>query len=342
MGFDPEALADAVERAGAAGSDCFLVARRGQVVGEWYWNGTDPAEGQPVFSVTKSVASTLVGLAQADGLLDIDDRASDHIAAWRGTESEDVTIRHLLANVSGRHWDFFTDYGTLLDARDADEVAVDLGQDAPPGEAWAYNNSAVQALDAVLTDALGGDVAVADWAEERLFAPLGMADTRLAEDDAGNALLYSGLRSTCRDLARFGYLFLRHGSWDGEWVVPAAWVEEAIGAPSTPLNAGYGLLWWLNARGTIVDSTASAPAAGSGIDTDAAGGAPDGTRVGRMIAGAPADLFWAEGLGGQVVMVDPGSETVIVRLAPEQPVDDALLYGPAQAAEVVTEAWAGG
>jgi CubicO group peptidase (beta-lactamase class C family) len=74
MGFDADALAGKVEQAGYIGSSCFAVARRGWLVGEWYWHGTDPAAPQPVSSITKSVASTLVGLAEADGLLDIDDR----------------------------------------------------------------------------------------------------------------------------------------------------------------------------------------------------------------------------------------------------------------------------
>ena len=65
------------EEAKDAGSTCFLVARDGEVAGEWYWNDGAPDKPQEVFSVTKSVTSTLVGLAQADGDLSLDDSAAD-------------------------------------------------------------------------------------------------------------------------------------------------------------------------------------------------------------------------------------------------------------------------
>src|SRR3954447_17090367 len=67
LGFDPAVLDRLAERAEDAGSTCFLVARHGRLAGEWYWNGGAPDKPQEVFSVTKSVTSTLVGIAQADG-----------------------------------------------------------------------------------------------------------------------------------------------------------------------------------------------------------------------------------------------------------------------------------
>jgi CubicO group peptidase (beta-lactamase class C family) len=327
MGFDPAVLDDKVEQAGFTGSSCFAVVRRGRMVGEWYWHATDPASPQPVYSVTKSVTGALVGIAQEDGLLDVDDRASDYIREWRGTPSEDVTIRQLLANTSGRHWDYFTDYGGLDDADDADELAVGLGQDEAPGTTWVYNNAAIQALDVVLSEAVGGDVA--DFARERLFEPIGMRHSTLTHDRAGNTRLNVGLSSTCDDLARFGYLFLRGGNWDGEQVVPAAWVAEATGRPSQRLNAAYGLLWWLNQRGAIVRG-----GGGAAIDAADPGAADDD----QMVPGAPAAMFWAIGLGDQIVQVDPESETVVVRMASDDPADGAGFYPPALAAAVVTDA----
>jgi CubicO group peptidase (beta-lactamase class C family) len=331
MGFDRGDLRAAVDAARAADSSCFLVARRGRVVGEWYWNGASPDAAQPVFSVTKSVTSTLVGLAEEAGALSLDDRASDTITSWRGTASEDVTVGDLLANVSGRHWDYFSDYGDLFGAFDSDAHATGLGQDAPPGTTWVYNNAAIQSLHPVLREAVGGDVA--RFAEERLFAPLGMTRTRLSHDRAGNTLLYSGLRTTCRDLARFGYLHLRHGDWDGRRVVPADWVERSTGGSSQDLNAAYGLLWWVNARGRVAGSSG--------------GLAPDGRDAGaeradtRYVPGAPGDMFFAIGLGGQMLAVDPGSETVVVRLGPEKSEGFSAFYDAEDAAAVVTEAFEG-
>ena len=87
-------------------------------MGEWNWRGVDPDTSREVFSVTKSITSTLVGLAQSDGDLDIGDSASTYIEEWRGTRSRAVTIRDLLSNVSGRFWEFGSDYGNLPQAED--------------------------------------------------------------------------------------------------------------------------------------------------------------------------------------------------------------------------------
>jgi S1-C subfamily serine protease len=82
-----------------------------------------------VASVTKSVTSTLVGIAADEGALSLDDRVSSYVPEWRGTRSEAVTIRDLLSNSSGRHWDLATDYGEMvLRADDKTSFAIDLDQ----------------------------------------------------------------------------------------------------------------------------------------------------------------------------------------------------------------------
>jgi CubicO group peptidase (beta-lactamase class C family) len=105
-------------------------------------------------------------------------------------------------------------------------------------------------------------------------------------------------------------------------VVPESWVQTATGQPSQELNAGYGYLWWLNHPG---------PMAGPLHITSAQDAAPDG----QLAPGAPQDMYWARGLGGQVVQVDPGSDTVVVRLGGG---DLTTTYGHADTAKVVTDA----
>jgi CubicO group peptidase (beta-lactamase class C family) len=239
MGFDPEALEAIAATAEELDSTCLVVTRRGRIVGEWYWQGDDATSAHEIYSATKSFTSTFVGMAQADGDLSIDESASTYIEEWAGTDAEAVTIRNLLSNDSGREWSFGLDYVELPQAADRDQFAIDLDQQFPPGEAWSYNNAAIQTLDRVISTATGE--VTADYAEERLFAPLGMDDTDMTMDPSGNSTnAFFGMQSTCEDLARFGYLFLREGAWDGEQIVPAAWVEEATGAPSQEHNAAYG------------------------------------------------------------------------------------------------------
>ncbi len=323
LGFSGKKLRAIARAAKPSATTCLLVARKGKVVGEWNWGGVAPEAPREVYSVTKSVTSTLVGMAQADGDLRVSQPASHFIADWWGTKSGGVTIRDLLSNDSGRHWDFSTDYGDLPQAQDRTQFAIDLRQQYPPGKVWAYNNAAIQTLDRVVSRATGQSTR--EYAATRLFGPIGMTHTQMTADPAGNTNTFFGLQTTCEDLARFGYLFLRHGRWGDRQVVPRAWVKAAVGAPSQRHNAAYGLLWWLNRRGPLIDP----------LSTDAPG--QPAPPVGQEIPGAPADIFSAQGLGGQVVLVDPGSQTVVVRIGQFTP-GGADQYSVRDAARFVTEA----
>ncbi|MDZ7678197.1 MAG: serine hydrolase [Acidimicrobiales bacterium] len=282
-GVDAETLDELAARAESAGSDCLVVSRDGQLVGEWYWNGTGPDSERESFSVTKSITSILVGIAQDQGHLDIDQPASDYIDEWVGTPSEDVTIRNLLSNDSGRFHSPESDYAQMAFAEpDKTAYAIGLGQAHEPGTVWVYNNAAIQVLEAVLERATG--TGVGDFAEEYLFDPMGM-DTTISTDQAGNTLTFMGAQMSCRDLTRFGLLSLRRGEWQGEQIVPAAFVDEAT-RPSTELNNGYGHLWWL--YGTHPDDAA-------GDETD-------------------SSAYAALGLGGQYMVVVPEHDLVVSRL----------------------------
>lgn len=326
VGLDPAVLEGLAAAAEAAGSSCLVVVRDGRIAGEWYFGGTGPSTERPVFSVTKSIASTLAGLAVADGALDLDRPAADWIPAWRDGPSASVTVRDLLSNDSGREWSLGIDYRQLLTHPDQTGFAVGLGQQDPPGEVWAYNNSAIQALDAVLEAAVGQHVGA--FADERLFGPLGMDDTAMGRDVTGNTLTYAWVSSTCRDLARFGLLMLEDGRWGDQQLLPAGWVQEAAGRPSTDLTAAYGLLWWLNRPGVPADFA----------DEITRADAADPDRPARQVVpGAPEDLYWARGYGNQLVQVHPGSGTVLVRLSDDTDQTSAPVFGAGEAARLVTE-----
>jgi CubicO group peptidase (beta-lactamase class C family) len=326
-GLDAGELDAIAAQAEKGKSNCLAVVRAGKMAGEWYFRGTGPDTAQNIFSATKSVTSTLVGIAQDDGDLRIGDSASKWIPEWRGTSARAVTVRDLLSMDSGREWSMRTDYFQLLRARDRTDFAVGLKQQRAPGQVWAYNNAAVQTLQRVLRQATGQDVAT--YARTRLFEPLGMARTGMTADRAGNAQMFMGVRSTCRDLARFGSLLLDRGRWKGRQIVSAQWVQEATGRSSTRLNAAYGYLWWLNRPGTVAGPL-------SATDLGAAGHPK--TIQGPLVHGAPETMFWALGLGNQLVQVDPGSRTVVVRLGTAEPRPKPPTFGAAEASKVVTEA----
>ena len=298
----------------AAGSTCVAVIKDGKLVHDAYWDGAGERSTRASYSITKSVTAILIGIAADEKSLDLDDPAADYIREWQSTAAEEVTIRDLLSNSSGRHWDYDTDYGQMIrQAVDKSAFAIGLGQAAEPGEVWAYNNSAVQTLEVVLEEATGMDVI--DYARRRLFDPLGLRDTTWARDAAKNPTTYSGIDSSCLDLARLGLLMMRDGEWHGQQIVSKAFVDEATGRSSTALNAAYGLLWWVNKPGRVVEVLRAA-----GFPSDKP------PYDGQLAPGVPKDAFWALGYGNEYVAVVPSKGIVAVRLGARPATPDLLTY----------------
>jgi CubicO group peptidase (beta-lactamase class C family) len=321
-GFLPRRLSRVAADAKAAPSSCLAVVRDGKLVTDRNW-GTPRTTARQVFSITKSLASALVGIAVRDGDLDVDDPVADYVPSWAGTESADVTVRDLLSNTSGRFWSESTDYHDLVFAQDRTQYAVDLPQEHPRGTVWAYNNAAIQVLDRVLASATGRPTH--RFAQARLFRPLGMDHTFLTRDVSGRSTnLFFGAHTTCLDLARFAQLHLDQGKVGGRRILDRAWVRDSTGRSSSDLNAAYGYLWWVNRYGVLRGS----------LDPVDEHDQPVETHVGRLVPSASGSLYSAIGLGGQIAMVDPASRTIVVRLGPSS----GSTFGLRDAARVVT--WA--
>ena len=252
-GLDETALEAMAKRAETDGANCLLVLKGGELVREWNFGGSSPTALQEGFSTTKSVASLLIGIAQDQGLLSIEQPASDFISEWKGTNSELVSIRQLLSMTSGRYFDFETDYAQMaFFSQDKSGFSIGLEQQHEPGTVWEYNNSATQTLEVVLKRA--SSMAVNDFAAQYLFNPLGLS-SRLITDAAGNAGLYAGMQTSCRDLAALTQLVLDGGLFEGEQIVSQAFIAEAI-TQSSDLKDDYGLLWWLDPSGAYYMSGA--------------------------------------------------------------------------------------
>jgi CubicO group peptidase (beta-lactamase class C family) len=117
----------------------------------------------------------------------------------------------------------------------------------------------------------------------------------------GVTWMHSFLETTCQDAARFGYLFLRQGNWNGKQVVSEDWVNQAT-HPSQDFNAGWGFFWWLNRPGSLVS-----------IDNVLTPDYDEPSDL-KLVPDAPDDMYWALGFGGRFIQVDPATDTVVVRL----------------------------
>ncbi len=224
------------------GLTSLLVARDGRLVFERYYNGVQAADRLPIFSITKSVVSALVGIALADGdLPSIDDRLVDLLPDAFGPETvpraRSITLRHLLTMTAG----FGPNYSYVLE--DPVPTLVNRPLFSAPGTTFGYDSGSSDLLSAVLTRATG--MTAAQYAQRHLFGPLGIREPRWPPLTQGVSRGGSGLLLRPRDLLAFGQLYLDGGEWRGRQIVPAAWARAAT-RTQVRLGGGrgYGYNWW--------------------------------------------------------------------------------------------------
>jgi CubicO group peptidase (beta-lactamase class C family) len=263
-GMNGETLERASDRAGAIPQfRSLLVVRRGHLVFERYYHGAARGDVADVRSVTKSVVSTLAGLALERGALSgLDQPIGTILPSGVGSLDEAerrVTIRHLLTMSGGWEWTEVgpVGYNEWIRSGDLIRYLLDRPRAAEPGATFAYNTAAVHLLGVVLEEALGRTLPA--FAQEALFTPLGIAVATWEPVGGGRVNGGAGLDLLPRDLARLGQLFLQDG-WSGSTrVLPAGWVAEATATRygwrqnAGPADLSYGYLWWTDpARGAYL------------------------------------------------------------------------------------------
>jgi len=278
--MDPVLMQQGIQYGINNNSRAIVVIRNGYIVGEWYAAGWNQDTRQTGYSMAKSVTSALVGMAVDQGHIpSINDSTSNWVSSWNDPAHAAVTVRDLLSMHSGLHWDFFSDYVIMPTQRNQSNWAISQDMDTTPGATWVYHNMGVQVLSETLKQATGKQ-------PHRFAVPLGkMIGMRTATwmtDRVGNTLTYQSVIANAREFAKFGYLFLRQGHWDGQQPIPSAWVAEST-QPSQSLNPFYGYLWWLNTGGLDMPSV-------------------------------PADAYYAAGLGEKRIYVVPSQDLLVIRL----------------------------
>ncbi len=273
---------------GAYGNiDRFLLIRHGQVIADERYThdyvsinqGQDPTphpynyyhpDWHPYYrdsglhtlqSVTKSITSLLIGIAiQRGDLPGTDARVVDFFEGYQIDNLDDdkrnMTLEDLLTMRSGLDWDEssyayddpLNTCAQMEKSQDWIQFVLDRPMADQPGQVFVYNSGASQLLSAIIKKASG--LSVDEYAEAHLFGPLGITQYHWKVTPKGWPDTEGGLYLKAEDLARIGYLILHDGVWDGEQVVPEAWVEQStswkVGVfPSDPaLTMGYGYQWW--------------------------------------------------------------------------------------------------
>ncbi len=261
-----------------------VVVRGGKLVDEWYAAGEGPDSWAASWSVGKSFASSLIGIAIAQGkIASVDEPMSTWFPDWAGTPKGAITLQDVLHMESGLDWN--EDYnpsdssssGVIAMGLSADELSVPASKPLAhaPGTVFNYSSGDAMLLSEVLAKATG--MPADAYAQKVLFGPLGIKQVEWWRDATGRTLTYCCLDTTSRNFARMGLLYLRNGDWNGTQLVPASWVQASF-TPTAHSGGVYGNMWWM-----------------------------------FTMPGVQGMVYQADGFDGQFIYVIPSLDLVVVR-----------------------------
>jgi hypothetical protein len=280
---------DVLER---TSTNALLVMRDGVVLAEIYRNNTGPETRFISFSMAKSITSMLIGLALADGYIaSLDDPIETYIPELAESAYAGVTIRQILQMRSGVNYEERYDFDNpgvaaanhnnalVLNVTRFADAACAVETKTEPGAVFEYKTLDTAVLGWLVENAAGETASA--YMASRLWEPLGAeADGYFIMDgppSVGREFTGAGFNATLRDYARLGQMVLDDGVANGRRILPEGWVAAStVPSHPEPETGGYGLQWWTE---------------------------PD------------SDAFYASGLQGQYIYVDPHSRTVVVKLS---------------------------
>lgn len=272
-----------------------LIARHGKLVFEEYFYHYNRTNWHNTASVTKSVTSLLVGIAIKQGYLEgVEQAALPFFEDYQPLPDPDerwgqITIEDLLTMRHGIQCDDWLRSSPTYWKRDRSwesgdviEFLFNLPMEFAPGEHFSYCSTGTIMLGGVLARATG--MTVQQFSEQNLFALLGITSYGWQSAAGGWADTGGSMQMRMRDMLKLGQMALQGGAWEGQQVVPQAWIEQSVRKHvdlefNQSWGSGYGYLWWL-----------------SDVRID-------GKRV---------HSFAASGAGGQVITVYPELELVVV------------------------------
>jgi len=258
-----------------------IIVHNGQVLHESYGRGADSGTRFTTWSLVKSITSTLVGVAVADGLIDsVDDPLVKYLPEVTGTAYDGVTVKQAMQMSSGVRYDpdlwtgnmddtiAFMTKSVVTGQAPAFDLAIAYKRENDPGTKFNYNTAESQVLLELVRRVSGMDAA--EYLEQKIWRPLGMEhsgawilDHPGAEGaEVGGAMFNAALR----DWARFGVFIEQGGVWEGEQILPVDWVDRATVSDDPHLkpgevhpnpNRGYAWHWWTYADGTFTASGAN-------------------------------------------------------------------------------------
>ena len=257
---------------------------KNQIIAEKYAEGFDKDSKILGWSMTKSVLSTVFGIMQHLGKINVKDKAP--VAAWQNDDRKEITIHNLLQMNSGLEWD--ENYEEISDVtkmlfleEDMTKTQIQKPLVSLPNSAWNYSSGTSNLLSGILREQLGSQQAYLDFWYHELIDKIGMSSMIIETDLTGHYVGSSYAWATPRDWGKLGLLYLHRGNWNGLQLFNPRWTDY-ITEPAPNSNGSYGAHFWLNANGKFKD--------------------------------LPRNMFYADGYQGQFVFVIPDKQLVLVRM----------------------------
>ncbi|MBZ0285461.1 MAG: beta-lactamase family protein [Anaerolineae bacterium] len=230
----------------------FMLLRHGSVIAEGWWSPYGREHPHLLFSLSKSFTSTAVGLAIAEGYFSIDDPVlsffPDETPAGESELLAGMCVRHLLSMSTGQAEDTWS---YVVDRPDGNWIKGFFSVPVvhTPGTHFLYNTGATYMLSAIVQKTTG--MKLVDYLTPRLFEPLGIEKAAWSESPQGITAGGIGLSLKTEDVARFGQLYLQKGRWQGNQLLPEAWIDEATtfqisnaDGAQPDWSQGYGYQFW--------------------------------------------------------------------------------------------------
>lgn len=278
LGWNTNAIQPLLDFLEQKHTKAFMILVNGRIAMENYFNGQSASDSWEWNSAGKTLVTTTTGIAQQEGLLNINDKVSQYLGAGWSSEPADkenlITLRHLLTMTSG-----------LNDTKEL-VIKSNLTYLADAGARWSYSNDFQLLFDVVASAAHQN---FDTYFNNEIRDKIGM------DGFWNHGLIYTIYHSTARSMARFGLLALNDGRWNGNRIVNENFFNEST-STSQNINPSYGYLWWLNGKTSYMVPGSQTVFSGS------------------MIPEAPTDMFSAMGAADQRIYIIPGKNIVVVRM----------------------------
>jgi len=232
-----------------------LVYRRGKLVIEEYFYGYDEGQPHQMRSLTKSIVSTLAGIAIDRGLLAGEHEPVTRRLAYERYANPDprktaITLKDLLTMQSGlgcNDWDQSSpgNESRMYESSDWVKFVLDLPLVEKPGTIGRYCSGNVAVAGRIIERVTGKPLPV--FAQQELFTPLGIRPTDLKWDytlSSANTGPYAQIRLRPRDMLKLGILYHQQGRWLGRQIISREWIAKSLAPSSTIGDQRYGYLWW--------------------------------------------------------------------------------------------------